>query len=59
MWFTNVKEGALIGANATIMCGVTIGRNATVGAGSVVLKDVEEYATVIGSLAKKKNENNV
>jgi len=49
---TLVKTGATIGANATIMCGVTIGRYAFVGAGSVVTKDVSEYALVYGNPAK-------
>lgn len=39
---TRVGSGASIGANATIVCGVTIGRNAMIGAGSVVTKDVPE-----------------
>lgn len=47
-----VKEGASIGANATILPGVTIGRLAMVGAGSVVTKDVPERAVVVGNPAK-------
>ncbi|MDR0362655.1 MAG: N-acetyltransferase [Planctomycetota bacterium] len=47
-----VKQGASIGANATILPGVTIGRNAVVGAGSVVTKDVPDDATVAGNPAK-------
>jgi len=43
-----VKEGASIGANATIICGVTIGRHAFIAAGAVVTKDVPDYAFVIG-----------
>lgn len=51
---TLVKKGATIGANATIMCGVTIGSYAFVGAGTVVLEDVPDYALVVGSPAKQK-----
>lgn len=49
---TLVKKGATIGANATIVCGHTIGRNAFIGAGSVVTKDVPDYAMVYGNPAK-------
>lgn len=49
---TNVKQGATIGANATIVCGHTVGRYAFVGAGSTVAKDVPEYALVYGNPAK-------
>ena len=45
---TLVKEGASIGANATIVCGNTIGRNAMIGAGSVVTKDVPDFALIVG-----------
>lgn len=45
---TIVKRGVSIGANATIVCGVTIGEYALVGAGSVVTKDVPPYALVYG-----------
>jgi acetyltransferase-like isoleucine patch superfamily enzyme len=44
-----VKEGVTIGANATIICGNTIGRYAFIGAGSVVTKDVPDYALVYGN----------
>ena len=50
---TLVKEGASLGANCTIVCGHTIGRRALVGAGSVVTKDVPDYAIVAGVPAKK------
>lgn len=46
---TLVREGAAIGANATIVCGVTIGRWAMVGAGSVVTGDVPDYGLVWGN----------
>ena len=45
---TFVKKGTTIGANATIVCGVTIGRYAFIGAGSVVNRDVPDYALVVG-----------
>ncbi len=46
---TLVRRGASIGANATIVCGNTIGRYAFVGAGTVVTKDVPDYALAIGN----------
>lgn len=49
---TLVKKGASIGANATIVCGVTIGEYALVGAGSVVCNDVKSYSMVIGNPAR-------
>lgn len=49
---TLVKEGASLGANCTIICGNTIEKNAMVGAGSVVTKDVPDYALVVGIPAK-------
>lgn len=51
---TLVKKGASIGANATIICGVTIGEGALVGAGSVVTKDVPAHTTVYGNPARPK-----
>lgn len=47
-----VKKGASIGANATIICGNTIGRYAMIGAGTVVTKDVPDYALVMGNPGK-------
>lgn len=49
---TCVEKGASIGANATILCGITIGENAMVGAGAVVTKDVPANAVVAGNPAK-------
>lgn len=49
---TIIKKGASIGANSTIVCGVTIGDNSMVGAGTVVIKDVPENVTVVGNPAR-------
>ncbi|MCJ7607659.1 MAG: N-acetyltransferase [Thermoplasmata archaeon] len=49
---TLVKKGASIGANATVLCGVTIGENALVGAGAVVTKDVPPETVVVGNPAR-------
>lgn len=51
---TLVRKGATLGANATILCGLTIGRYAFVGAGSVVTRDVADYALIYGSPARLK-----
>jgi len=51
---TIVSRGATIGANATILCGVTIGRYAFIGAGAVVTKDVPDHALVYGNPARQK-----
>lgn len=51
---TLVKRGATIGANATIICGVTIGRYAMIGAGAVVTKDVPDHALVVGNPARRR-----
>jgi UDP-2-acetamido-3-amino-2,3-dideoxy-glucuronate N-acetyltransferase len=50
---TLVKKGATLGANCTIVCGVTVGEHAFVGAGAVVNKDVKPYALVVGVPAKQ------
>ena len=50
---TNVGQGASIGANATILCGITIGKYALIGAGAVVTRDVPDFALIIGNPGKK------
>ena len=50
---TRIGRGATIGANATIVCGITIGEHAFVGAGAVVTKDVPAYAEVLGNPARQ------
>jgi UDP-2-acetamido-3-amino-2,3-dideoxy-glucuronate N-acetyltransferase len=50
---TLVRQGASIGANATVLCGVTIGRYALVGAGAVIARDVPEYAVMAGVPARR------
>jgi len=50
---TVIKKGASIGANATILCGITIGEFAFIGAGAVVTKSVSPYALVIGNPARQ------
>ena len=50
---TLVKKGATIGANATIVCGITLGRYSFVGAGAVVTENILDYALVVGNPAKQ------
>lgn len=50
---TVVQKGATIGANATIVCGITIGRYAFIGAGAVVTKNIPDYALVVGNPARQ------
>lgn len=50
---TLVRRGASLGANATVVCGVTIGEYALVGAGAVVTRDVADYALVVGNPARR------
>jgi len=50
---TLIRQGASIGANATIICGITIGQNSFIGAGTVVNKDVPDYALMVGLPAKQ------
>ncbi len=49
---TKVEQGVSIGANATIVCGVTLGQYAFVGAGTVVIRDVPPYTLIVGNPAK-------
>lgn len=51
---TLIRKGASIGANATVVCGITIGRYAFIAAGAVIAKDVPEYALMIGVPARQK-----
>ena len=55
---TYVKKGASIGANSTILPGITIGKYALIGAGSVVTKDVPDYGLVFGNPARLKGKVN-
>jgi len=50
---TLVKKGATIGANCTVVCGITIGEYAFIGAGAVINKDVSSYALMVGVPAKQ------
>ena len=50
---TLVRRGATLGANSTLVCGVTVGRHAFVGAGAVVQKDVPDFALVVGVPARQ------
>ncbi len=50
---TFLKKGCTIGANATIVCGVTIGEYALIGSGAVINKDVKPYALMVGVSAKQ------
>lgn len=50
---TLIKRGATIGANATIVCGVTLGEHSFIGAGTVVTKDVKPYALMVGVPARQ------
>jgi UDP-2-acetamido-3-amino-2,3-dideoxy-glucuronate N-acetyltransferase len=50
---TLIKRGATIGANATILCGITIGEYAFIGAGAVVARDVPPHALMVGSPARR------
>ncbi len=49
-----MRRGASIGANATVVCGVTIGRYAFIGAGAVVNRDVPDYALMLGVPAARR-----
>jgi UDP-2-acetamido-3-amino-2,3-dideoxy-glucuronate N-acetyltransferase len=51
---TLIRRGASIGANATVVCGITIGRYAFIAAGAVIAKDVPDYALMIGVPARQR-----
>jgi UDP-2-acetamido-3-amino-2,3-dideoxy-glucuronate N-acetyltransferase len=51
---TLIRRGATIGANATIVCGVTLGRYCFIAAGAVVTKDVPDYALIVGVPGRQK-----
>ena len=51
---TRFRRGCTIGANATIVCGITIGRYAFIGAGAVVTRDVPDYAMILGNPGRQK-----
>jgi UDP-2-acetamido-3-amino-2,3-dideoxy-glucuronate N-acetyltransferase len=51
---TVVKKGATIGANATIVCGITLGSYCFIGAGAVVISDVPDHALMVGNPAVQK-----
>ena len=50
---TRVRRGATLGANCTIVCGVTVGRYAFIGAGAVITKDVEDHALWVGNPGRR------
>lgn len=50
---TLLKKGCSVGANATILCGITLGRYCMIGAGAVVTKDVPDFACMVGNPAKR------
>jgi UDP-2-acetamido-3-amino-2,3-dideoxy-glucuronate N-acetyltransferase len=50
---TRIREGASLGANVTVVCGITIGRYAFAGAGAVLTKDVPDHAIVVGNPARQ------
>jgi UDP-2-acetamido-3-amino-2,3-dideoxy-glucuronate N-acetyltransferase len=50
---TLLKQGATIGANATIVCGITLGKYCLVGAGAVVIRDVPDFALIVGNPSKQ------
>jgi len=51
---TLVKEGSTLGANSTILCGITLGKYCFIGAGAVVTKDVPDYSLMVGNPARHK-----
>jgi UDP-2-acetamido-3-amino-2,3-dideoxy-glucuronate N-acetyltransferase len=51
---TLIRRGATVGANATVVCGITLGRYSFISAGAVVSKDVPDYALMVGVPARQK-----
>lgn len=51
---TLLRRGCTVGANATLVCGITLGRYAFIGAGAVVTRDVPDYALMVGNPARQK-----
>jgi len=51
---TLIRQGTTMGANSTILCGITLGRFAFIGAGAVVTRDVPDYALMVGNPARQK-----
>jgi UDP-2-acetamido-3-amino-2,3-dideoxy-glucuronate N-acetyltransferase len=51
---THVRRGASIGANATVVCGVTLGEYSFIGAGAVVTRDVPAYALIVGNPGRRR-----
>jgi|SRR5712671_4481136 len=50
---TELKRGATVGANATMLCGITIGSYGFIGAGSVIIRSVPDYALMVGNPARR------
>ena len=50
---TYIQDGVSLGANSTIICGISVGKFAFIGAGAVVTKDVQNYALMVGNPAKR------
>lgn len=51
---TLIRQGATVGANATLICGITVGHHAMIGAGTVVTRDVPAHALVVGNPARQR-----
>jgi UDP-2-acetamido-3-amino-2,3-dideoxy-glucuronate N-acetyltransferase len=56
---TLIRRGAAVGANATVVCGITLGRYAFIAAGAVATKDVPDYALVVGILLPTPDKNGI
>ena len=50
---TRLQKGSSVGANVTILCGITVGKYALIGAGAVVIRDVPDYALVVGNPSRQ------